>query len=92
MVTHNRVTTLQNHSVSTLSSDQLRQRFVEKMDLNQLVQCLRALSEKAMVLTHLQCLILLSFFLAFLTSDFDHSYMLLVTDNAIQVNTFGMLS
>ena len=92
MVTYNRVTTLQNHSVSTLSSEQHRQRFGQKMGLNQL-SCLRGLSEKAMVLTHLQCLILFSFFLVFLASDFYYSYILLhVTENAIQVNNFGMLS
>ena len=70
MVTHNRVTTLQNHSVSTLSYDQLRQRFGQKMGLNQLLQCLQGLSEKAMVLIHLQCLILFSFLVVFLTSVF----------------------
>ena len=43
-------------------------------------------------LTHLQCLLSFLFFLVFLTSDFYHSYILPVSENAIQVNNFGTLS
>ena len=67
MVTHNRVLTLQNHSVSTFGPDQLSQLFGQKMGLNQLLSVLGGLSVKDMVLTHFQCLISYSFCLVFLT-------------------------
>ena len=92
MVTHNRVTTLQKHCMSTLISDQLYQLFSQKMGLNQLLKGLRGLSEKAMVLTHLQCKSLFSFFLVFLTSYSYPSYILPATENAIQANNFSMSS